>query len=58
MECANGQIGFGRRRRRDVTGDVDRNKVYEVSMSTIVKVAEEHVEGKPATWVEKGESVL
>ena len=24
-------------------------------MSTIVKVAEEHVEGKPATWVEKGE---
>ena len=66
MECANGQIGFGRRRRRrrrrDVTdvGDdaVDRNKVYEVSMSTIVKVAEEHVEGKPATWVEKGESPL
>ena len=59
VECANGQIGFGRRRRRrrDVTaGDaVDRNKVYEVSMSTIVKVAEEHVEGKPATWVEKGE---
>ena len=58
MECANGQIGFGRRRRRrDVTvGDaVDRNKVYEVSMSTIVKVAEEHVEGKPTTWVEKGE---
>jgi len=57
VECANGQIGFGRRRRRrrDVTvGDaVDRNKVYEVSMSTIVKVAEEHVEGKPATWVEK-----
>ena len=61
VECANGQIGFGRRRRRrDVTaGDsVDRNKVYEVSMSTIVKVAEEHVEGKPATWVEKGESQL
>ena len=59
MECANGQIGFGRRRRRrDVTGDAvdDRNKVYEVSMSTIVKVAEEHVEGKPKTWVEKGES--
>merc|ERR1712154_737395 len=55
VECANGQIGFGRRRRRrDVTGDaVDRNKVYEVSMSTIVKVAEEHVEGKPKTWVEK-----
>ena len=27
-------------------------------MSTIVKVAEEHVEGKPATWVEKGELQL
>jgi hypothetical protein len=53
VECANDQIGFGRRRRRDVSAADDRNKIYEVSMSTIVKVAEEHVEGKPTVWVEK-----
>jgi hypothetical protein len=57
VECANGQIGFGRRRRRDVNGDgPDRNKIYEVSMATIVKVAEEHVQGKPKVWVEEGEN--
>ncbi len=58
VECANGQQGYGRRRRRDVPGDSgdapDRNKIYEVSMSTLVKVAEEPVEGKPSVWVEKG----
>lgn len=55
VECANGQIGFGRRR-RDLSREdqPDPNKIYEVSMATVVKVAEEHVEGKPDDrWIEK-----
>jgi len=36
VECSNGQIGFGRKRR-----DVPSANIYEVSMSTIIKVAQE-----------------
>lgn len=53
VECSNGQLGYGRRKRRDVVDSSPKvNRVYEVSMSTIVKVAEEHFDGKP-TFVEK-----
>jgi hypothetical protein len=41
VECANGQTGFGRRR-RDVTDKTPKNKVYEVSMSTVVRVGEDN----------------
>ena len=55
VDCSNGQVGYGRRRRRrDVFSAGDPNKVYEVSMATVVKVAEQHVEGTPELWVEKG----
>lgn len=59
VECANGQIGYGRKKRdvNPVTGR-DLNKVYEVSMATVVKVADEPVEGKPDIWVEKGKKDL
>ena len=43
VECANGQIGYGRRR-RDVEQEEqpNLNKIYEVSMSTIVRVANDN----------------
>lgn len=54
IECANGQIGYGRRRRRrDINGDERQSKIYEVSMSTIVKVSEEYLDGKATTLFEE-----
>jgi hypothetical protein len=41
VECSNGQIGFGRKKRNVPTDDVEAQRIYEVSMSTIVKVAQE-----------------
>merc|ERR1712156_1238044 len=41
VECSNGQIGFGRKKRNVPSDDVEAQRIYEVSMSTIVKVAEE-----------------
>jgi len=42
VQCSNGQKGYGRRRRRDVDDDTaELQQVYEVSMSTIVKVSDE-----------------
>jgi len=41
VQCSNGQKGYGRRRRRDVDDNAELNQVYEVSMSTIVKVSDE-----------------
>jgi len=41
VECSNGQIGFGRKKRNVPSEDVEAQRIYEVSMSTIVKVAEE-----------------
>merc|ERR1712117_932827 len=45
VECANGQLGFGkRRRRRDVESegeDVAQQRLYEVSMSTVIRFEEE-----------------
>jgi len=37
VQCSNGQRGFGRKR-REVTNSGDPNKVYEISMSTVIKM--------------------
>merc|ERR1712032_554548 len=37
VQCSNGQRGFGRRR-REVSEAADPNKVYEISMSTVIKM--------------------
>jgi len=37
VQCSNGQLGFGRRRRA-VSEAGDPNKVYEISMSTVIKL--------------------
>ncbi|XP_076241782.1 zona pelucida superfamily protein qsm [Calliopsis andreniformis] len=36
IECSNGQVGFGRRRR--AVSSTDKNKIFEVTMSTFIKV--------------------
>ena len=61
IECSNGQVGYGRRRREASPSSPEsgsssgRNRIYEVNMSTIVKVAFEPVDAeKPQLWVEKG----
>jgi len=42
VRCSNGQVGFGKRKRRSQEeSEVDIQRVYEVSMSTIVKVGDE-----------------
>lgn len=38
VECSNGQVGFGKRRKREVKGDARSNKLFEISMSTFIKV--------------------
>ena len=53
VECASDQIGYGRRR-RDVEQESNLNKIYEVSMSTIVRVANDDSEDKEKqVWLEK-----
>lgn len=57
VECANGQLGFGRRRRRDVASDgadVEQQRLYEVSMSTIIRFEEDE---SPLRAVTKREQV-
>ncbi len=44
VDCANGQTGFGKRRRRnpDISAEKNpKNKIYEVSMSTVVRVGDD-----------------
>jgi len=38
VQCSNGQLGFGRRRRDVDSVSPASNKVYEVSMSTVIKL--------------------
>ncbi|KAG6794408.1 hypothetical protein HZU73_09972 [Apis mellifera caucasica] len=38
IECSNGQIGFGRRRRAIDVSSTDKNKLFEVTMSALIKV--------------------
>jgi len=51
VQCSNGQRGYGRRRRA-VTDEADPNKVYEISMSTIIKLECDDCE--KAKYMEKG----
>ena len=53
VRCSNGQLGYGRRRRRDITEETKENKVYTISMSTIIKM--ECDDCSKAENVEKGE---
>ncbi|XP_043466035.1 uncharacterized protein LOC122500930 [Leptopilina heterotoma] len=39
VECSNGQIGYGRRR-RSIKSSKNQNQLYEVTMSTFVRVGE------------------
>jgi len=46
VQCSNGQIGYGRRKKRELNDDQTserQQRVYEVSMSTLVKVGEEDI---------------
>lgn len=38
IECSNGQIGFGRRKREVPSMPPDPNKVFEVSITSFIKV--------------------
>jgi len=38
VQCSNGQLGFGRRRRSVSDASPDPNKVYEISMSTVIRM--------------------
>ncbi|EEB13136.1 conserved hypothetical protein [Pediculus humanus corporis] len=39
VQCSNGQIGYGRRRRRSVESmPADPNKIYEISLTTFIKI--------------------
>jgi hypothetical protein len=38
VECSNGQTGYGRRRREVASIPADPNKVFEVTMSTYIRV--------------------
>merc|ERR1711963_372715 len=51
VQCSNGQRGYGRRRRA-VSDEADPNKVYEISMSTIIKLECDDCE--KAKYIEKG----
>jgi len=42
VRCSNGQVGFGKRKKRNLDDEpADQQRVYEVSMSTVVKVGDE-----------------
>lgn len=39
VECSNGQIGYGRRRRREIsTIPADPNKIFEITITSFIKV--------------------
>lgn len=56
VQCSNGQIGYGRRRREVSDLSPDPNKVYEISMSTVIKM--ECEEGECELRREKKESSI
>jgi len=55
VRCSNGQLGYGRRR-RDVSSTSEENKVYTISMSTIIKMECDDCE--KAKYLEKDSSSL
>ena len=52
VECANGQLGYGKRKRSVPTDGSDLQRLYEVSMSTIVRFEDETEAAKPETQPE------
>lgn len=45
VRCSNGQVGFGKRKKRSQDeSELDVQRVYEVSMSTVVKVGDERTD--------------
>ncbi|XP_053987209.1 uncharacterized protein LOC128892199 [Hylaeus anthracinus] len=38
IECSNGRVGFGRKKRAIEVSNSDKNKIFEVTMSTFIKV--------------------
>lgn len=38
VQCSNGQVGYGRKKRAVAASGLDPNKVYEISMATFIKV--------------------
>lgn len=54
IECSNGQIGFGRKRRSIKTSNKNLNQLYEVTMSTFVKVGNDTSEF--SEFIVKGKS--
>lgn len=38
VQCNNGQVGYGRKKRAVAASRADPNKVYEISMATFIKV--------------------
>lgn len=53
IECSNGQIGFGRKRRAIDVSNTDNNKLFEVTMSALIKVDFEE-----DAVVDKGRSIV
>lgn len=41
VQCSNGHIGYGRRKRSIESSNIDPNKIYEISMTTFIKVNNE-----------------
>lgn len=40
IQCSNGQIGYGRRK-REISQSAEPNKIYEISMTTFIRVVGE-----------------
>lgn len=57
VQCSNGQLGFGRRRREISRPATDTNKVYEISMSTIIRLECDDCDKKGKELVEEEGSV-
>jgi hypothetical protein len=53
VECSNGQTGYGRKRREVASIPADPNKVFEVTMSTYIRV-----DYKDDDLLEKGRTTL
>lgn len=51
VQCNNGQVGYGRKKRAVPASRADPNKVYEISMTTFIKVNydDKADKGKPVT---------
>lgn len=45
IQCSNGQIGYGRRK-REIAQSPEPNKIYEISMTTFIRVVDEPVADK------------